>query len=372
MSDLNTASGVNYNALDAFKRFAQRMAARTDSNTARLGVYPFKPSRGESAFLVSMRDQYLAHVEEGLGTKNLVADAMNNLVPLNEYYDRVGWDTVAMIVNDIITVGALPVSLAMHLAVGDSKWFENTARYERLVGGWSGACDYARCIMGPGETPELRGIVNPETVVISGSALGLTQGQRWFNPQDIIPGDVIVHCESSGVHANGITKMRDIAAKLPEGYLTAVPGGRTFGEEILNKTHIYVAVVEECLREGIEVHYAVNITGHGWRKHLRATKELGYIIHTLPQERPIFSFIQKYSALVGSPMSLRDMYGSYNMGVGFALYVSRRHLERFMRMVGRHDWPFRIYEAGMVVEGKKSLNIKPLNIAFGEKDLDLR
>ncbi len=121
MSMTYAGTGVNYDAMDPFKRMAQLAARETSGNIRRLNGGEFKefePSRGESAFLIEEADSYRAHVEEGLGTKNLVADAMYALTG-KSYYDQIAQCTVAMIVNDLVTLGALPLSVAMHLAIGN-------------------------------------------------------------------------------------------------------------------------------------------------------------------------------------------------------------------------------------------------------------
>ena len=120
------STGVNYDAMDPFKRMAQLAARETAGN---IGEFrEFEPSRGESAYLIEGTKSYFAHVEEGLGTKNLVADAVRELQRASytilqlkgkSYYDQIAQDTVAMIVNDLVTLGALPLSVAMHLAVGN-------------------------------------------------------------------------------------------------------------------------------------------------------------------------------------------------------------------------------------------------------------
>src|SRR3954469_13538583 len=128
MSSLSYASsGVNYDQLDAFKRACQRAAATTVGVLAQHGLSEPANIRGESAYLIETPEEYLAHVEEGLGTKNLVADAMLELTG-KSYYANIGIDTVATIVNDLITTGATPISVAMHAGVGDSDWFNNAER----------------------------------------------------------------------------------------------------------------------------------------------------------------------------------------------------------------------------------------------------
>jgi hypothetical protein len=104
-------AGVRYDMLDAFKRACQRMAATTTAALAAHGMSEPASTRGESAYLIETPNEYLAHVEEGLGTKNLVADAMQTL-GRGGFYKNIGIDTVATIVNDLITTGATPISVA--------------------------------------------------------------------------------------------------------------------------------------------------------------------------------------------------------------------------------------------------------------------
>src|SRR6476469_932248 len=115
-------SGVDYDRLDAFKRACQQAAASTTGALKAHGLSEPPAIRGESAYLIETPDEYLAHVEEGLGTKNIVADAMLKLTG-KSFYRNIGIDTVATIVNDLVTTGALPLSVAMHAAVGDAAWF---------------------------------------------------------------------------------------------------------------------------------------------------------------------------------------------------------------------------------------------------------
>src|SRR3954471_16374256 len=155
MSGMNyEQTGVRYDMLDAFKRACQRAAATTTGALASHGMSEPAAIRGESAYLIETPDEYLAHVEEGLGTKNLIADAMGKLTG-RSFYRNIGIDTVATIVNDLITTGALPVSVAMHAAVGDGDWFADARRAEDLATGFADACNQSGAVWGGGETPAL-------------------------------------------------------------------------------------------------------------------------------------------------------------------------------------------------------------------------
>src|SRR3990167_230427 len=127
MSMTYTGTGVDHGAMDPVKRAAQLEARTTARNLERFGFVEFEPSRGESVYLIEMPDCFIGHVEEGLGTKNKVADAMFKLTG-RSYDDAFGQCAVAMIVNDGITLGVMPLSLAMHMAAGHKSWFENEER----------------------------------------------------------------------------------------------------------------------------------------------------------------------------------------------------------------------------------------------------
>ena len=358
--------GVDYEAMDPFKRLAQLAGRETATNILRLGFSEVEMSRGESAYLMDAGDHYVAHVEEGLGTKDLVADAMYRLTG-ESYYDRIAQCTVAMIVNDMITLGALPLSVAMHLAVGVSSWFSDEKRCGDLIHGWEKACELARCAWGGGETPTLKGIVHPDTAVLSGSAVGVVKPKsRLINAANIRHGDAIVIIGSSGIHANGLTLAREIAEKLPKGYLTKLSDGRMYGEALLDPTMIYVPLVEDCFNDGVDIHYAVNITGHGWRKLMRATQPFAYIIDHIPVPQPVFSVIQEYG-----PVDDKEAYANLNMGAGFALYVRESDVAKLLsiaRSLGMFASPVGHIESSEV----KRVTINPLGLEYLGSTLGVR
>jgi phosphoribosylformylglycinamidine cyclo-ligase len=358
-------AGVDYDPLDAFKRAAQLAAAETSGNAEQLGVAPVEWSRGESAYLARTCGHYIGMVEEGLGTKNLVADLYDGA--LASSYDKIAKDTVAMIVNDMITLGISPAVVAMHLAVGDSAWFKHTRRTEALVRGWKEACMEARCIWGGGETPVLKGIIEPKACLLSGSSWGMNS-QRLIEPKRVAHGDRILLLTSSGIHANGLTLARAIADKHPEGYTAKLSDGREYGAALLDPTHIYVGFIEDCINVGIDFHYLVNITGHGWRKLMRAPQSLAYVIDHIPTPHPVFSFIQEHGNV-----SNEEMYGNLNMGAGFALFVPADEVERVYSVMGEGNYPFAMLDAGVIVESpEKKVIIKPLDLEFTADTLQVR
>src|SRR5687767_10401055 len=312
------ASGVRYDQLDAFKRACQKAAKTTAGLLKGHGYQEPATTRGESAYLMEAEDHFLAHVEEGLGTKNLVADAVYAATG-KTFYREIAIDTVATIVNDLITCGALPISVAMHAAVGDSGWFADNTRTTALVDGFAEGCRLAGAVWGGGETPTLGGVVEPEAIVLAGSAIGKISPKELRIVGDVRDGDAIIFFASSGVQTNGLSLCRRLATQRPQEYQTPIGHGdpRTFGEALLAPSVIYVAFVRECQRRGLKLNYVAHVTGHGWRKLMRLEEPFVYEI-TNPRAAPaLFQFLEK-----SGPIERREMYATFNQGVGFAAYVA--------------------------------------------------
>lgn len=360
------SSGVRYDSLDAFKRACQRAAATTTDQLAAHGLTEPAHIRGESAYLLEAADRYLAHVEEGLGTKNLVADAMLELTGTS-YYANVGIDTVATIVNDLVTTGALPLSVAMHAAVGDSGWFENAQRAEDLARGFAEGCRRAGAVWGGGETPALKGIVDPKTIVLAGSAIGQIHPKSLRITGQVREGDAIVLLRSTGVHTNGLTLCRALAERVDEGYLAKMSDGRTYGEALLDPSAIYVPFIAACQRAGINLHYAAHITGHGWRKLMRLAEPFVYRMTDISRVPPVFNFIRERG-----PVDLREMYATFNMGAGFAVWVDAKDAPRCIdiaKQTGDTAWI-----GGSVVKdgSRKAVEIEPVGLTFDAETLQVR
>jgi phosphoribosylformylglycinamidine cyclo-ligase len=359
------STGVNYQAMDPVKVLAQLRAKETSENLNRFGMTEVGESRGESAYVWEEKDSYRAFVIEGLGTKNLVADEVRKFTG-KTHYDAIAQDTVAMIVNDLIVVGADPQIVNAYFAVGDSSWFSDEKRATDLVEGWAKACTLAGAAWGGGETPTLKNIIYPETIDLGGSAIGI------INPKDrlvlgdkLTAGDAIVLIESSGLHANGTTLARTIASQLPEGYQTKLSDGKTFGESLLIPTHIYANLIRDCFAANADIHYMVNITGHGWRKLMRAKKDFSYVINEVPTPQPLFELLQKESG-----NDDKEMYGNFNMGAGFALFVNTQDAEKILLAAEKNN--LKAWNAGVVENGEKQIVIKPKDIVFKGESLKVR
>jgi len=361
-------TGVNYDDMDPFKRAAQQAGLKTAGNIKRLGMEELETSRGESAYLIDCGNHYLAQVVEGLGTKNIVAEMMYKLTG-ELHFDKIAQCCMAMIVNDMITVGALPISVAMYLAVGDSAWFKNEERAANLIAGWEHACNLARCTWGGGETPTLKGIIHEDTIDLSGAAIGIIRNKaNLITGSKIQAGDIIIIFLSSGIHANGLTLARVIANHLPQGYLTPVNHtGQTYGRALLEPTVIYVPVIEDCQLAGVDIHYAVNVTGHGWRKLMRAQQPFVYVIDQIPEPQPVFQMMQKHG-----PVEDREAYANLNMGAGFAIFVPEKDVAMVL-LTAKKNHIMAIAAGHIEKRGEeKKVIIEPKGITFEGESLKLR
>jgi len=174
-------------------------------------------------------------------------------------------------------------------------------------------------VWGGGETPTLRGIIEPEAICLAGSAVGRIAPKELRITGDVKEGDTILFLASSGVQTNGLTLCRKIADHLPDGYATPLGYGddRTYGEALLAPSVIYVAFVRECQRRGIKLNYVAHVTGHGWRKLMRLDTPFVYEITETRPEPALFKFLMEKG-----PIELREAYATFNMGIGFAAYVA--------------------------------------------------
>ncbi|MBW8848487.1 MAG: phosphoribosylformylglycinamidine cyclo-ligase [Burkholderiales bacterium] len=361
-------AGVNYDLIDPLKITAQRAAAATGAHLGAHGFTEVAASRGESAYVVDVGPFYMASIVECLGTKTLVADEMARLTG-KSFFAGIAQDTIAMAINDLITVGATPLVVQAYWAAGGSDWFGDAQRAQALVAGWKAACDTCQVAWGGGETPALAGIVEDGRIDLAASCTGLINPKERLSVGDKLgAGDAIVLLASSGIHANGLSLARKLAERLPQGYLTEIEPGLTkltFGEALLAPTALYSPVTEALWKAGIAPHYCANITGHGWRKLLRHPSKLTYRIHTVPPKTAVLEFIQKQAG-----QDDREAYSTLNMGAGFAIFVKAEDAERTAQVA--RDCGIAAWVAGTVEAGEKQLLIEPLGIRFSEDDLALR
>jgi phosphoribosylformylglycinamidine cyclo-ligase len=320
---------------------------------------------GGSAFAWDQGNCYMASVLECLGTKNLVADEMRKITG-KTYYDIIAQDTVATFVNDLSTLGAKPLVISAYWALEDNSWLEDRLRMHDFLKGWKNACDLAGCAWGGGETPTLKGIIEKDTVDLAGSAVGIIEPKhRLVSEHKLSNGDRIIVLRSNGLNANGISLARAVGRKLDNSFATKIPGGKMYGEAILTPSNIYADVIQILLNNEINIHYIVNITGHGLRKIMRAKKEFTYVLEKIFEPQEIFLFIQKYAGLTDY-----EIYQTYNMGMDYAIFVSEKDAHKTLSILAKQGKP--AIDAGFVENGERRVVIKKKKIIYQSESYLIR
>lgn len=295
---------------------------------------------------------------DGVGTKLIVAEMMNK-------YDTIGIDCIAMNVNDIICVGAEPISMLDYLAVQNV----NPKIFEEIGKGLYEGSKLARINIPGGEVAQigemLKGHKNNSGIDIAGTCIGIVPLDKIIIGQNLKEGDVVIGLRSSGIHSNGLTLARNVLLNKMgfkiNKYFHELK--RTLGEELLEPTHIYVPEIMEILKSGINVRALSNITGDGLTNLSRVdNKNISFIIDCLPEPHPIFKLIQKFGDI-----SDEEMFQTFNMGIGFCVTVSRNDAQKCLEILKKYSIESHII--GHTIEGKKrKVIIESLNLV-GENNL---
>lgn len=267
---------------------------------------------GYFASVIEFAGTGLALCTDGVGSKALVAQMMNK-------YDTIGIDCVAMNVNDLICVGATPISMLDYIAVE----VPNPEILEAIAEGLRVGADQANVSIPGGEISQLGDMIRSHGdrngFDLVGMAVGSVGLDKIVIGADIVDGDVVVGLRSNGVHCNGLTLARK--ALFGSGAFSVhdtAPGlNRSVGEELLAPTHIYVPEALEVLDKVPSVKALVNITSDGILNLRRVRAKVGYVIDALPSAPRIFSLIQEHGGV-----SHAEMYSVFNMGVGFCFVVA--------------------------------------------------
>lgn len=274
---------------------------------------------GHFAALVRLGNQGLAMSTDGVGSKILVAEMM-------EKYDTVGIDCVAMVVNDLICVGARPLAMVDYLAVEKP----DPEAASQIAEGLAEGCRQANVAMIGGETASLPEIVRNFDLAATG--IGIVDLDKTVSGDKIQEGDVIIGIESSGIHSNGLSLARRVffeEAGLKVDDPLPSDENVTVGKVLLEPTRIYVKVIMELLEE-LEVHGLAHITGGGFTNLKRLKKGVSYHIGELPSPQPIFEFISSHG------VSIKEMYRVFNMGIGFAIILPEEKASDAIKIIEKH------------------------------------
>ena len=267
--------------------------------------------------LTGMKEPVLVSGTDGVGTKQRIAQLMGK-------HDTVGIDCVAMCVNDIICCGAKPLFFLDYIAIGKNE----PEKVASLVSGVAEGCVRAGCALIGGETAEHPGTMSPEDYDLAGFSVGVVDKEKIIDHAKMTSGDVILGLPSTGIHSNGYSLVRKVFdvehCDLGKVYDEL---GVSLGEALLTPTAIYVKPVLAAI-EAAEVRGVSHITGGGFYENVPRCLPEGLTarIEKKALHTPaIFGLLQKMG---GIPE--RDMYNTYNMGVGMTLIVTKNTAGRAM------------------------------------------
>jgi phosphoribosylformylglycinamidine cyclo-ligase len=173
-----------------------------------------------------------------------------------------------------------------------------------------------------------------------------------------------VFIASTGLHTNGASLARRAATR-GDGLEARLPDGRTFGDALLEPSAIYAPLIEAFYAAEVPLTYTSHVTGHGFRKIMRANRQLTYRVTDLPPVPEVFTFMIETLGL-----SIAAAYGTFNMGAGFAVFCPAGEGDRVVRVAGEHGHA--AWVGGAVEKGPRRVILEPVNVVFNSEELQLR
>jgi len=291
------------------------------------GLYEMDLSETPNPVLVSGTD--------GVGTKLKLAFLLDK-------HDSIGIDCVAMCVNDIITVGAKPLTFLDYIAVGKNQ----PEKIKDIVEGVVEGCMQSGCSLVGGETAEMPGFYSEGEYDIAGYATGVVDKSKIIDKETMKSGDVLIAIPSSGVHSNGFSLVRSVF-NLEEDAKKIYPGfDKPLGEVLLEPTRIYVKDILS-IRDKVKIRAISHVTGGGFYENIPRAMKAGLTAKINKADiiiPPIFDLIQR----IGNIPS-RDMFNTFNMGVGMVVIIDRADCDTTLKSIEGS------YILGEVIEGDEGI-----------------
>lgn len=291
------------------------------------GLYEMDLSETPNPVLVSGTD--------GVGTKLKLAFLLDK-------HDTIGIDCVAMCVNDIITVGAKPLTFLDYIAVGKNQ----PEKIKDIVDGVVEGCLQSGCSLVGGETAEMPGFYSAGEYDIAGYATGVVDKSKVINKETMEVGDILIAIPSSGVHSNGFSLVRSVFNLEEDAFKTYEGFDKSLGEVLLEPTRIYVKEILK-IKDKVNIRAISHVTGGGFYENIpRAMKDglTAKINKSNIKTPPIFNLIEK----VGD-IPKRDMFNTFNMGVGMVVIVSKDDCNSILSLIPDS------YVLGEVIEGAEGI-----------------
>jgi phosphoribosylformylglycinamidine cyclo-ligase len=284
----------------------------------------------------------LATHTDGVGTKIIIANTLKK-------YDTIGIDCIAMNVNDMICIGATPISFVDYIAANKN----NQQIFKKIVRGLAKGAKKAKVPIVGGETAIMPDLFSEKgfAMDLAGTVVGILSKKEMVLGKSIRTGDAIIGIKSSGLHSNGYTLARKVLLskyKLDD----RIKGIGNLGSALLTPTEIYVKPVLEALSK-CQIHGLAHITGGSFTKLLRL-KNIGFDLTSLPKTPPLMQLIQDCG------VENKEMYKTFNMGIGFCLISPKKYLTKIQNIFKKHK--LASYEIGKIIS-KKGVFINSKKIA---------
>ena len=294
--------------------------------------------------LKGIKKPVLVSGTDGVGTKLKIAFLMNK-------HDTIGIDCVAMCVNDIICVGAKPLIFLDYIACGKNY----PEKISEIVKGIAKGCVQSNCALIGGETAEMPDFYAKDEYDLAGYSTGIVDKSKIINNSLIKKGDIIIALSSSGIHSNGFSLVRKILNIDNSNINNVVKelGKKSIGEILLTPTKIYVKPILKLLKK-IRVKGISHITGGGFYENIPRCIPNGLCAEIEKNKikiLPIFKYIQKIGNIED-----RDMFNTFNMGVGMCIIVSKKDAEKTIEILNscKED----AYIIGKIIENKEKIIFK--------------
>ena len=292
---------------------------------------------------LGMEEPVLVSGTDGCGTKVKLAILMDK-------HDTIGIDAVAMCVNDIICVGAKPLFFLDYIACGKNI----PEKIAEIVGGVAEGCVQSGAALIGGETAEHPGMMPIDDYDLAGFAVGIVDKKKVLDNKTMEEDDVVIALPSSGVHSNGFSLVRKVFdvenCDLNKTYDEL--GGKSLGETLLTPTRIYVKPVLALL-DNVKVRAISHITGGGFYENIPRSIPDGFgaeIVKSSIKALPIFDLLQKTGNIPE-----RDMYNTYNMGVGMSIVVAKEDADKAIEILKANGED--AYIIGKIVKSDNKITI---------------
>ncbi|RED63071.1 phosphoribosylformylglycinamidine cyclo-ligase [Cohnella lupini] len=296
------------------------------------GLFSLNKDKYEEPVLVSGTD--------GVGTKLKLAFAMDK-------HDTIGIDAVAMCVNDVIVTGAEPLFFLDYLACDKII----PEKIEAIVKGIANGCQQAGCALIGGETAEMPGMYSEGEYDIAGFTVGIVDRKKAIDGSTIAAGDAVIGLASSGIHSNGFSLVRRLLLEQKGYSLTDKPSeleGKTLGDVLIEPTRIYVKQILNLL-EKVQIKGMAHITGGGFIENIPRVLPEGVNVDIASGAwpvLPVFGLMQQAGNITD-----RDMYTTFNMGIGMVLVVPAEQAEQALALA--QEQGEQAYRIGTVTAGNK-------------------